>query len=330
MGGENMSTVLDRNVIDNIVVEENSIILTINDHLQWNCVVREQHTVLLKCKIEDYINFIQSGQLNEYCKKQENCDVKEFGKIVIKVFAKYSYSKYCLDFFERVKKVTDDLGYEFEWGHLDDDKVQYNDGFSDDYVFDKEKVYPRIKVNYAKKPDKVILLMANMGANKTSDDIPMRRALEKYVYMVIQDVGDVYKIVEYSDLPEGYSNEQLFEQAFKNMCRDVKYRIEETIEKGIYGLLAGGNFEAESLLLDVWGDVSSKFNDDLIISVPAKDLVFFVPYSNKKMVKKLISFSRNVFENVRKSTNNNTLFTRDVFIYEKNSKTIRIYKKDLL
>ena len=66
-----MLTVLDRKVIDNIIVWENSIISTINNHLQWNCVFRKQHSVLLKNKIEDYINFIQGGQLRQYCKKNK-------------------------------------------------------------------------------------------------------------------------------------------------------------------------------------------------------------------------------------------------------------------
>ena len=132
-----MSTVLDRNVIDNIIIEESNIILTINDHLQWNCVFREQHAVLLKNKTEDYINFIQSGQLNEYCLKQQNCDIKDFEKIIIKVYAKYSYSKYCIDFFGRVKKVVNDLGYEFVWDNSNNEKNEEAGYF---YVVEHEDV----------------------------------------------------------------------------------------------------------------------------------------------------------------------------------------------
>ena len=327
-----MSTVMDRNVIDNIVIGK-SIILIISDHLPWNCVFREQHAAIIKNKIDDYFSFIQSGQLNEYCQKSQHRNAADFEKIIIKVYAKYSFSQYCIEFFEKVKKAANDYGYEFEWGHFEDDQVQYHDGFCDDYVFNKEKVYPRIKVNYAKKPDKEIRFMGFMGntrAATTPDEIPMRRAFEKYVYMIVQDVGDTYKVVEYRDLPDGYSDQQLFEQAFENICKDVQYRIGETTEKGIYMLAAGGNFEAESLLLNGWNEISKNFNDDLIITVPAKDLVFFTPASDKRTVKKLIGMSKNAFENVRRSGNTDRIFTRDVFIYEKNTKMLRIYKKEVL
>lgn len=76
---------------------------------------------------------------------------------------------------------------------------------------------------------------------------PMYRIWESCVGLFMQDVGEEYVYLDYDMLPENIDIDKLTEKAFENLSRDIDYRMEENKEKGIFGLLAGGDFEAESL-----------------------------------------------------------------------------------
>jgi len=55
-------SVEDRKIIDLIGTEENgTIVLTISDHLEWN----NEHLMKLQSKINDYLVFIESGEVLE-------------------------------------------------------------------------------------------------------------------------------------------------------------------------------------------------------------------------------------------------------------------------
>jgi len=41
-------------------------------------------------------------------------------------------------------------------------------------------------------------------------------------------------------LPEDVNIDELSDKAFENLARDIRYRMVEGKEKGIYGLVAGG------------------------------------------------------------------------------------------
>lgn len=227
---------------------------------------------------------------------------------------------------------------EFETDHIPVDenheKITFHDGFSDDYVFDEEKVYPRLKLNLAEKPADSIKIMLNDNHFKdnenerTQDNLVMVSFFEqRYIGIFIQDVGSTYKVLTYDDLPKEYEVARLQQKAFENLCRDVKYQVvESSIESGIYGLIAGGNFEAEGICLEIWENISEKLNDNILIAIPTKDLVIFVPAGNKKLVKKMINMARNtLYHNLQ--TDPEMVFTHDVFLYDRDKKKIEISEK---
>ena len=88
-------TVVDRNKIDIAYVEDNKHILEIVDHLEWDFATRQDHGHILQDKINDYLDYIVSGQAEE---------AKPGLRPVIRIISKYPYSKYCIDFLERAKK----------------------------------------------------------------------------------------------------------------------------------------------------------------------------------------------------------------------------------
>ena len=58
-------SVLEKNSIDYIYVEDNHIIMGISDHLTWQEEAIVAHWQLLQDKLKNYIGFIKSGQLFE-------------------------------------------------------------------------------------------------------------------------------------------------------------------------------------------------------------------------------------------------------------------------
>lgn len=330
-----MSTVSDRGVIDNMVLEKDgTLALCIVDHLPWDYCVREQHARILQDKINDYLQFIDSGEIAAYHKAEE------YNRIAIRIIAKYSYSQYCLDFFERVQNwVKENGGFcELTWTHLspqDGEETEFQDGFSDDYVFVPEKVYPRIKKNWAKNPLEAVTIMAsdndfNNGTNgETSEfnNVPMFRIMDSYVITLLQDMGSTYMYLSYENIPQEASLERLQQQAFENLQRDITYRMVESKVPEVYGIIAGGDFEAESLCLTgIWADCSEKLQDDLLIAVPTKDVVLFTKASDKKAIRKMIKLAQ---ENLKRNQKESPalIFSPDIFYYNWDTKLLVISKK---
>ena len=116
-------------------------------------------------------------------------------------------------------------------------------------------------------------------------------------------------------------------KAFNNLYRDINYRWSESKEPGVYGILAGGDFEAESLCLDyVWKNLSDDLNDDLIVCAPTKDIVLYTKSSDKKLVKKILKMASDMFESNRKETPH-LLFCKDVFVFDRKSGHLEISMK---
>lgn len=315
-----MSNIRDRGVLDIVLVEDGKYVLIIIDDMKWEPATRQQHAIMLQDKINDYLNYISSGQAEE---------AKPGLRPVIRVIAQYSYSKFCIDFLERIRefvKAKDDI-CDIEWTHSPDDGP-FDDGFSDDFVFDESKIYPRIKKNWAKDPSKDISMMPpDASSPDYPDQMVLIRVMESFVGMIVQDMGSVLTYLTYDMLPEGTDVMALWNKAFENLCRDINYRWSESKEPGIYGILAGGDFEAESLCLDgVWKGLADSLEDDLIICVPTKDIVFYTKASEKKLVKKLLQMAADMFENNQKETPY-LLFCKDVFLFDRSKGALEITDK---
>lgn len=65
---------------------------------------------------------------------------------VICIIAKNSYSKYCIEFLEEVRKNLKKHGNvcDIEWTHMEDEGP-FDDGFSDEYVFDSKKFIQELR-----------------------------------------------------------------------------------------------------------------------------------------------------------------------------------------
>ena len=76
--------------------------------------------------------------------------------------------------------------------------------------------------------------------------------------------------------------QQLHDIALTNLRRTISEPEVHEISSGVFMLTCGGNFEATTLLLDeVWEQVAATVNGDLVLAVPARDVVIFTGTQNR-------------------------------------------------
>lgn len=317
-----MSSISDRGVIDFTMVENDRHVLIITDDLPWNYAVRQSHAQAMQEKISDYLGYVISGQAEE---AHPGC------RCVIRVVAQYPYSQYGLNFLKKIQAYLkkNNVSCDLEWTHPDEDK-EWDDGFSDDFVFDPSKVYVRLKKNWSEKPLEEVSLLAVDQNSADYRNIPMYRYMDSFVYLFMQDVGNAYTYLTYDSLPEGLDLQELQKAAFANMAANVHYRLTESKVKGVYGFLAGGDFEAESLLFpELFQQVAEELGDDLLVSVPTKDIVYITKANDLFLPGKMLAEARKMFETNR-SQSPYLLFCRDVFRYSRKDNTLKIDPKKTL
>lgn len=101
-------SVIDRNVIDFGHVDEDKITLCISDHIPWDDDLIKAHLEILQDKINDYLDFISSGQIYEQFGSKEK-------KPNIKVIFCYKPVEEAVDFLAKAKKILNENGCEIEW-----------------------------------------------------------------------------------------------------------------------------------------------------------------------------------------------------------------------
>lgn len=99
-------SVEDRKIIDLIGTEENgTIVLTISDHLEWD----DEHLIKLQYKINDYLAFIESGEILESYPSAKS------KKLRISVVCKHDPNTEGLAFFKNCAEIIWEAGYKFSY-----------------------------------------------------------------------------------------------------------------------------------------------------------------------------------------------------------------------
>lgn len=94
--------------VDFIGIDENeNIVLTISDHLEWD--VGNEHLYLLQQKINSYLSFIESGEVYTSYKNSEG------KKFIIHIAFKFSPNEAAIDFLSKVETAVNRAGFGFSW-----------------------------------------------------------------------------------------------------------------------------------------------------------------------------------------------------------------------
>jgi len=175
-----------------------------------------------------------------------------------------------------------------------------------------DKIYPWIKV----------LLSNNDDTHNTRHEVILeggdapiyKKWLDDLAIFYVVDLVNHFQIILKRDLPSGISKEQLHKIAVANLERDIEYKI-HTTNFGGYMFIAGGNHEAGSICLpEKWDWLSEYLNDDLIVAIPAKDIILIVPENDPDTI---TNMKISVYDFLK---DGNRILTRNIFKYDRNSK----------
>ena len=108
--------------------------------------------------------------------------------------------------------------------------------------------------------------------------------------------------------------------AIKNLENNIEFQLTPT-DFGGYGILAGGDHEAGALCLDnLWEFCASQIGENLIVAVPAKDMVLMVGQSKTEALVKMKELSLNILQNGERT------LTKHLLLYKAKDKTFTIYE----
>lgn len=102
-------TVEDRNVIDFISLtrDEREVHLTVSDHLDWTDI--DRHRLILQSKLNDYLRFVESGEVYESYPKAKG------KRVVIEVIAQYAPNSEGRSFLRRAGVIIEGAGLGFRF-----------------------------------------------------------------------------------------------------------------------------------------------------------------------------------------------------------------------
>lgn len=164
--------------------------------------------------------------------------------------------------------------------------------------FDMSKVYPWIKTVADDGGTKYITAFANNGQEgrrfPISEDIPWHIFGEDVGVFCVFDMGDRFTMAQYSMLPEGMTEDELYDIACRNLWNDVEFHIQQA-KYGGWGVICGGNFEASSiLLLNIMNTIGEQYGGDFYFAVPARDMMVTAAVDNEEQLKGLEQIIDNI------------------------------------
>ena len=175
----------------------------------------------------------------------------------------------------------------------------------------RNKIYPWIKVMYA--PNEEVPNSKHEIELKGQDEPITQEWLGNLSIFYVVDEGNSFNVLLKRDLPDSITISELHKIATTNLERDVEFKLNQT-NFGAAGLIAGGNHEAGALCLpNVWEWCSNQYHDNLIVAVPAKDMVLMVPASDKEKIDSLKNFVTEFFKNGKR------LLTKQLYLYDKSN-----------
>ena len=152
-----------------------------------------------------------------------------------------------------------------------------------------------------------------------SVDLVVRDFMADLVITFAVDEGDSFSLLQRRDVPEGMTDDDLFDLAKKNLTEQVEFNLSGT-NYGGYGILAGGDHEAGALCLAfIWDAVVRQAGEDLVVAVPARDCLFMAAASDRDQVEAMIGLARDIF------TQGERTLTKTLFLFHADTRSFSVY-----
>lgn len=184
------------------------------------------------------------------------------------------------------------------------------------YLFEniKDKIYPWVK-------EALVDHTALNGKYISPNDTPIVSFVgDLMIIFVIKRGEDKFEILKDNMLPPDTDIENLYQIACQNLVRDVEFVISNTMYGG-FGILADGHHEASSLCFKhIWSVCTDKLQDDIVLMVPSKDMVLFVPASDAKAIEAMKNYGLEAYER------NKDKISKKLLRFTKKEKELVVYE----
>lgn len=97
----------------------------------------------------------------------------------------------------------------------------------------------------------------------------------------VEDTGSSFRFLQKSAVPDSVSLQDLLRLSVRNLAQNVKFQV----RAADFGYLIDGNpNHVSSFLLfkGLWKELAKKFDDNLLITVPVRGLILFVPEKKRQ------------------------------------------------
>lgn len=170
------------------------------------------------------------------------------------------------------------------------------------------KILPRIKVDYSHeiyRSDKGRPFMGNElpnGMEIPDESQPIVKKLyEDLILCFAEDKGTHYELLQNKVIKANTSlNEDILHQAcIQALIGEIGDKIKMNGDPGyIIMVTAGGNFEAAIILIEnFWEQIHQIFGGNVIVGIPARDLLFICKENNTEAREKLKEIIKSYFDN---------------------------------
>lgn len=176
----------------------------------------------------------------------------------------------------------------------------------------RNKIYPWVKVFWTGDDDP---RNTPTQIKLKGKDSPIKKDwLGDLGIIYVADMGHSFQVLLERDLPKDMRTDDLHQIAVDNLNRDIEFKLHDT-NFGGHMLVAGGNHEAGSICLSgIWVWLSEHFDDNLIVGIPAKDVVIMVPESDTDNISNLKIVVHEMFKDGER------LLTKNIFKFDKQTK----------
>lgn len=140
------------------------------------------------------------------------------------------------------------------------------------------------------------------------------------IIFVIERGEDTYEILKDNMLPPEADIEEIYQIACQNLVNNVKFVISNTMYGG-FGIIADGHHEASSLCFrHIWSVCVEKLKEDIVIMVPSKDMVLFVPANDQKLIDAMYAYGLQAYER------NQDKISKKLLKFTKDTKELMVYE----
>jgi uncharacterized protein YtpQ (UPF0354 family) len=117
---------------------------------------------------------------------------------------------------------------------------------------------------------------------------------ELFIFYAEDKENSIHYISREDLLNIDFSEENLKTKSLENLNNLIT--IERHGENGLYMLTAGGNYESSLILLDIWNNENFVVNGEIIIGIPARDVLYVTGSKDSENLHKLYDVIKDINE----------------------------------